>query len=580
MLLNYTLHKIAGITNGGEKLVLGLSEMNKLNNCGYLKAYSLIQQVLPNAELFYYTDLGQTVCSIESVFEYLQSNDITLNYLGYSVYPYPSYNYVNGVVSIPSNYVSQILELKCFANQRSVNFFIGEVGFRDGDVKGYICPSSTTYIEFNSTVGYNDTIHYYEDVISQLESMGINLIGEWNYNGARGDHFGLWDNPDFDALLEYVGIKPIETATIDVISNFPYYYVNGSLYYANRTYTVVLPANITFVRLEYLNNTARVLLVSVNGTDLSNIIIKKEGDYEITATYMTQYYVSVCPQVVAYINGVREEFVSGWYNISTRVTVPPQVIQVGQGEIYNITKAYTYVIDSPLVIKVPFVLEYYVRLNVSSVPAIINGTNSTLVSSYYIQGSRIEIPEYFYLNQTSRLSISASPQEFVVSSPIDVKVSEILQWLVKVVLPNGTVEGWYDNGSIIFLPKVIEVDGTTYVLNESSNEVVVTGPLVLYPHYVICKKTSTSSSSSTSQTCTTTSTKTETSTSTTVISTTTTTETTTITIVNNTTETIIHTTTPQSTTSSGSSSFTRILALVLVLVILIIIIVIIISKRR
>ncbi|WP_390531985.1 hypothetical protein [Sulfurisphaera ohwakuensis] len=562
VLLNYTLHKIANITNDGKKLVVGISEMNDLNDYGYYEVYSLIQQILPNAKLFYYTDLGQSVSSIESVFEYLQFEGITLNYLGYDVYPYPSYNYMNGVVCIPSNYVSQISELQNFANQQGINFFIGEVGFRDGDIKGYINPASTSYIEFNSTLGYNDTIHYYEDVISQLESMGVILIGIWNYNGWNGDPFGLWVNPDFNALLEYVGIKPIEIATIDVISTFPYYYINSSLYYVNKTYTIVLPANITFVKLKYLNNTARVLLASINGTfNLSSIIINKEGSYMIIANYITQYYVNVSPQVIAYINGVKEEFVSGWYNSGTQVTVIPQEIQIGKDEIYNITKAYRYTIDYPMVIEVPYVVEYYVKLNLRSIPAIINGTNSTLVSGYYPEGTDIEIPEYYYINQTARLKISASLQKFVLNSPIDVYVSETFQWLVKIVLPNGTIVGWYNNDSIISLPKVIEVNGTTYLLNETNNEVIVTGPLVLHPHYV-----SITTITSTSSTVTTTS-------QTTTLTTTSNTNTVSITVTNTSVSTF------SSPTSSSQSNLTGILPILLLVVIAIIAVMIIVARR-
>ena len=206
LLLNYTLHKIAAVTNGGQKLVVGISEMDNLTNYGYYEVYSAIQQILPNAKLFYYADLDQSVSSVESVFQYLQSNGITLNYIGYDVYPYPSYNYANGAVCILSNYVNQISDLENFANQQGISFFIGEIGFRDGDVQGYNNPASNTYIDFNSPKRYQDTINYYEDVISQLNSKGINFIGIWNYNGWNGDPFGLWNNPYLNQLLEFVGI--------------------------------------------------------------------------------------------------------------------------------------------------------------------------------------------------------------------------------------------------------------------------------------------------------------------------------------------------------------------------------------
>jgi hypothetical protein len=145
--------QIASLTNGGEKLIVGISEMNDLSYYGYYQVYSLIRQDLPNAQLFYYTDLSQSVGSVESVFTFLRSNGITLNYLGYDVYPYPSYDYFNGHIQVPCNYVSQISELQSFARQNGVSFFIGEVGLRNGDVMGYQRPYAMNYIDFSAPAG-------------------------------------------------------------------------------------------------------------------------------------------------------------------------------------------------------------------------------------------------------------------------------------------------------------------------------------------------------------------------------------------------------------------------------------------
>jgi len=488
LLLNYTLHKIANVTNGGEKLAVGVSEMNDLSNYGYYEVYSLIKQILPNAKLFYYTDLGQSVSSVESVFEYLQSNGITLNYIGYDVYPYPSYSYVNGIISIPNNYVNQILDLENFVNQQGVSFFIGEIGFRDGDIKGYINPASTTYIDFNSTIGYQDTINYYEDVISQLNSMAINLIGIWNYNGWNGDPFGLWDNPYFNQLLEFVGIHPVKIAKIDVVSTFPYYYINGTIYNVNRTYVVLLPANITLVNEKYINSTSRLILTNViiNGNSTSSsFVINQQGEYTIIANYVIQYYVAVNVNVSAYVNGIKEELNSGWYNRGSIIQVFPQIIPISQYEIYNITRTFNFIVDYPMSIKIPYIVEYYVNVNFTGPPilAIINGTNRTLVSGYYPAGTIIEIPMYEYLNPYARLEIFSLPQKFIVNASLQVNIKAISQFLVLINLPNGSISGWYNNGSVIVIPKVIKVNGTTYILN-GSDEIEITHPLFITPEYI------------------------------------------------------------------------------------------------
>ena len=488
LLLNYTLHKIANVTNGGEKLAVGVSEMNDLSNYGYYEVYSLIKQILPNAKLFYYTDLGQSVSSVESVFEYLQSNGITLNYIGYDVYPYPSYSYVNGIISIPNNYVNQILDLENFANQQGVSFFIGEIGFRDGDIKGYINPASTTYIDFNSTIGYQDTINYYEDVISQLNSMAINLIGIWNYNGWNGDPFGLWDNPYFSQLLKFVGIHPVKIAKIDVVSTFPYYYINGTIYNVNRTYVVILPANITLINEKYINSTSRLILtnVTINGnSSSSSFVINQQGEYTIMANYVIQYYVTTNVNVSAYVNGIKEELSSGWYNRGSTIQVFPQIIPISQYEIYNITRTFNFIVDYPMSIKIPYIVEYYVNVNFTGPPilAIINGTNRTLVSGYYPAGTIIEIPMYEYLNPYARLEIFSLPQKFIVNASQQVNIEAISQFLVLIDLPNGSISGWYNNGSVIVIPKVIKVNGTTYILN-GSDEIKITHPLFITPKYI------------------------------------------------------------------------------------------------
>jgi len=488
LLLNYTLHKIANVTNGGEKLVVGISEMNDLSNYGYYEVYSLIKQILPNAKLFYHTDLGQSVSSVESVFEYLQSNGITLNYIGYEVYPYPSYSYVNGIISIPNNYVNQILDLENFANQQGVSFFIGEIGIRDGDIKGYINPASTTYIDFNPTIGYQDTINYYEDVISQLNSMSINFIGIWNYNGWNGDPFGLWDNPYFSQLLKFVGIYPVKIVKIDVVSTFPYYYINGTIYNVNRTYVVILPANITLINEKYINSTSRLILtnVTINGnSSSSSFVINQQGEYTIMANYVIQYYVTTNVNVSAYVNGIKEELSSGWYNRGSTIQVFPQIIPISQYEIYNITRTFNFIVDYPMSIKIPYIVEYYVNVNFTGPPilAIINGTNRTLVSGYYPAGTIIEIPMYEYLNPYARLEIFSLPQKFIVNASLQVNIKAISQFLVLINLPNGSISGWYNNGSVIVIPKVIKVNGTTYILN-GSDEIEITHPLFITPEYI------------------------------------------------------------------------------------------------
>jgi hypothetical protein len=135
-------------------------------------------------------------------------------------------------------------------------------------------------------------------------------------------------------------------------------------------------------------------------------------------------------------------------------------------------------------IKIPYIVEYYVEVNFTGSPllAVINGTNKTLVSGYYPAGTTIEIPEYEYLSSFERLEAFSQPQIFIVNEPLQVNIKVIPQFWVNIHLPNGSISGWYNNGSVIVIPKVVNVNGITYVLN-GSDEIIVTQPIFLTPNY-------------------------------------------------------------------------------------------------
>jgi hypothetical protein len=199
-----------------------------------------------------------------------------------------------------------------------------------------------------------------------------------------------------------------------------------------------------------------------------------------------QYYVTTNLNVSAYINGVKEKLSTGWYNRGSTIEVFPQVIPISQYEIYNITQTFNFIVESPMSIKIPYIVEYYVEVNFTGSPllAVINGTNRTLVSGYYPAGTTIEIPEYEYLSSFERLEVFSQPQIFIVNEPLQVNIKVIPQFWVKIYLPNGSISGWYNNGSVIVIPKVVNVNGITYVLN-GSDEIIVTQPISLFPHYIM-----------------------------------------------------------------------------------------------
>ena len=82
------------------------------------------------------------------------------------------------------------------------------------------------------------------------------------------------------------------------------------------------------------------------------------------------------------------------------------------------------------------------------------------------------------------MEVFSQPQIFIVNEPLQVNIKVIPQFWVNIYLPNGSISGWYNNGSVIVIPKVVNVNGTTYVLN-GSDEIIVTQPIFLFPYYIM-----------------------------------------------------------------------------------------------
>jgi hypothetical protein len=206
------LKYLSNITNGGENIIIGFSEIDQAPIEQLAYYYSLMKEYLPNSKLFYYADMGNSERIVE-LYNYLLNNyGIKLDMVGLEVYgPYEcnnnnnnGNNYCNEGISMKECVISTILQYKQFADSKNITFFIGELGFRDGDLEGYIDSGGTGYWNGPSEQGYQATIEYYEDIINQLHKMGINIIGIYNWNGYNGDPFGLWNNPYVNNLINYM----------------------------------------------------------------------------------------------------------------------------------------------------------------------------------------------------------------------------------------------------------------------------------------------------------------------------------------------------------------------------------------
>ncbi|ADL19047.1 Peptidase A5, thermopsin [Acidilobus saccharovorans 345-15] len=128
------------------------------------------------------------------------------------------------------------------------------------------------------------------------------------------------------------------------------------------------------------------------------------------------------------------------------------------------------------------VLQYYVNLS-QPVPANVNGINATLTSGWYNASTRIIIYRYFYIGEAERLYVSPEMIVINLSSPLTLPLRPVLQYYVHISLPNGTISGWYANGTVIRPPEVIYVNGSARYVLQVGGPLVVDSPVNETPAY-------------------------------------------------------------------------------------------------
>lgn len=303
---------------------------------------------------------------------------------------------------------------------------------------------------------------------------------------------GRW--VDFPSLLSY-GLNTQETAgnAITVIeegnafvkigSSTGYFLTNnfngkipGFTYvnYSGQAFYTSSPILISFPNYELIgsdvNYTLTKILVYVNGDETivpNNYAIQPLswfGTITIIPEYMTCYKVTI-----KYPNGSY----TSWYPSGSRIDLP-KTIYVSSNIRYLLNSSESEVIiTQPEILSPPYILQYYVNIK------IVNET----ISGWYNNGSVVFIPSVIQFSSSERYLINYSKQ-IVVTSPINLTLPYILQYRVIINLPNGTIKGWYDNGSIINVPEVINMNTTKYVLN-SSQVIIVTTSLNYTPTYTV-----------------------------------------------------------------------------------------------
>lgn len=187
-----------------------------------------------------------------------------------------------------------------------------------------------------------------------------------------------------------------------------------------------------------------------------------------------------------------------WADYGTSYSYPQVLPGSNREERWVAFSNYSGLVTSPGNDNPIYYNEYYVSL-VSPIPvfAIINNTNSSLNSGWYIQGSKIyleKLPLYLSRGERDVVSSVLPSQNITVVSPITVTVSLIRQYYVRVnstvpvyAIVNNTNEtlgnGWYDNGTVIHVENATYYpsQGVRYVMTSvtPSDSIVVTAPVTV-----------------------------------------------------------------------------------------------------
>ncbi|AEE94901.1 thermopsin domain protein [Acidianus hospitalis W1] len=194
-----------------------------------------------------------------------------------------------------------------------------------------------------------------------------------------------------------------------------------------------------------------------------NSTIMATGPLNITPIYELQYLVTI---------NLPTNKTEEWVNNGTIIQIP-KTIYINAGTRYYLLSSNESYVSKPLNITPIYELQYLVKLILP------NGT----IEEWVNNGTIIQIPKTIYINSTSRYYLNNTNTSFIICRPMIIKPCYKLQYLVKLILPNGTIEEWLDSHSDLILPKIIQINDTRYILNEQNNIIEILGCRILCPKY-------------------------------------------------------------------------------------------------
>ncbi|WP_338602463.1 hypothetical protein V6M85_02265 [Sulfolobus tengchongensis] len=232
--------------------------------------------------------------------------------------------------------------------------------------------------------------------------------------------------------------------------------------------------------LPLINGYRLVVYGNVTGifTIVSPMIINDHEFIQYNLQFPFPLQISVSNGSVYYISNI-------WVDNGTFVTVNPQIHYINNGTRAIIPRQS---FSSPNYGKLNYTIQYLVVANLP-VPLSVNGTNVTITTAWFNQGTKIYIYPVYYFNSTVRLVfLNANYRNVTLSFPLNLNVYYIKEYLVnlKGYYSNSTIFNenlWEPYGSIVQIPLQYEYDGVYFQSNSSISQYYVTAPASINIYY-------------------------------------------------------------------------------------------------
>lgn len=237
-----------------------------------------------------------------------------------------------------------------------------------------------------------------------------------------------------------------------------------------------------FINYTYVNSFERYVLIP----NITQFIVIE--NITVYVSKVLQYYVQVSTEypLYTYVNGMKTQLTSNWFNASLTINVPYQIYYVSNYQREVLLNPITITLNSPVNYTAKWETQYYV--NITSQYPLKNVENETLNSTWYNASSKLIIPPQFYYASQNQREMLLNPISIEVDAPINYAAKWETQYYVYVNFPvNATINGksevltsgWYNESTEIVInqnPQYVGKLERVYIYNKLPISIVVDSP--------------------------------------------------------------------------------------------------------